>query len=137
MFRRFIQGPAGMPCNHPPWDLLTAIDLDAGTIKWQVPLGSLLGPSGPAGSISIGGPIVTAGGIVFIAGTVDPFLRAIDVETGRVLWQGALPAPGHATPMTFQMQPNGRQFVVIAAGGHAKIDEEKVSDALVAFALPK
>jgi quinoprotein glucose dehydrogenase len=137
MFRRFIQGPSGLPCNHAPWSLLTAIDLDAGTIKWQVPLGSLLGPGGPAGSISIGGPIVTAGGIVFIAGTVDPFLRAIDVETGHVLWQGALPAPGHATPMTYRIQPDGRQFVVIAAGGHAKIDEERVSDALVAFALPR
>ena len=134
MFRRFIQGPAGLPCNHAPWGLLTAIDLDTGTIKWQVPLGSLLGI---AGSISIGGPIVTAGGVVFIASTIDPFLRAFDVETGRELWKGALPAPGHATPMTYQIQPNGRQFVVIAAGGHAKIDEERVSDALVAFALPK
>jgi quinoprotein glucose dehydrogenase len=137
MFRSFIRGPSGLPCNHAPWGLLTAIDLDAGTIKWQVPLGSLLGPGGPAGSISIGGPIVTAGGVVFIASTIDPFLRAFDVETGRELWKGALPASGHATPMTYQMQPGGRQFVVIAAGGHAKISERPVSDALVAFALPR
>jgi quinoprotein glucose dehydrogenase len=134
MFRRFLRGPAGMPCNHAPWGVLTAIDLDAGTIKWQVPLGSLLNLPG---SVSLGGPIVTAGGVVFIASTIDPFMRAFDVETGRELWKGALPASGHATPMTYQMQPNGRQFVVIAAGGHAKITETPLSDALVAFALPK
>lgn len=142
IFRRILQGPSGLPCNHAPWSLLTAIDLDAGTIKWQVPLGSLQGFGGsttsvPAGSISLGGPIATAGGIVFIAGTVDPFLRAFDIETGLELWKGALPASGHATPMTYQLRPGGRQFVVIAAGGHAKITEEPLSDALVAFALPK
>ena len=140
MFRRFLQGPTGLPCNHAPWGLLTAVDLDAGTIKWQVPLGSLQGFGGstvqlPAGSVSLGGPIVTASGIVFIAGTIDPFLRAFDVETGRELWKGALPASGHATPITFEV--GGRQFVVIAAGGHAKISEEPLGDALVAFAMPK
>jgi len=140
MFRRFLQGPKGLPCNHAPWGLLTAIDLDEGTIKWQVPLGTLQGFGGstaplPPGSVSLGGPIVTAGGIAFIAGTIDPFLRAMDIETGRELWKGALPASGHATPMTYQVA--GRQFVVIAAGGHAKITEEPLGDALVAFALPK
>ena len=90
----------------------------------------------PAGSISLGGPIVTAGGLVFVAGTIDPYLRAFDVETGRELWKGQLPASGHATPMTYRTA-SGRQYVVIAAGGHAKIDEEPVGDALVAFALPR
>jgi quinoprotein glucose dehydrogenase len=127
MVRRFLQGPTGLPCNHAPWGLLTAIDLDAGTIRWQVPLGSL--------SVSLGGPIVTAGGIAFVAGTIDPFLRAFDIDTGRELWKGSLPASGHATPMTYQV--GARQFVVIAAGGHAKITEERLGDALVAFALPK
>jgi quinoprotein glucose dehydrogenase len=90
----------------------------------------------PAGSISLGGPIVTAGGLVFIAGTVDPFLRAFDIETGKLLWEAPLPASGAATPMTYQLGPTGKQFVVIAAGGHAKVTEEAQSDSLVAFALP-
>jgi quinoprotein glucose dehydrogenase len=145
MFRRFLQAPSGIPCNRAPWGTLTAVDLEAGAIKWQVPLGTMSGFGGgktelPPGSISLGGPIVTAGGVAFIAGTVDPYLRAFDVETGRELWKGALPASGHATPTTYVAQGFGparpaRQFVVIAAGGHAKISEEPQGDALVAFAL--
>ena len=138
MFRRFLQAPSGLPCIRPPWGLLTAIDLDAGTVKWQVPLGTFQGFGGstaplPPGSISLGGPIVTAGGLVFIAGTIDPFLHAFDIETGREIWKGPLPASGHATPMTYRL--GGKQYVVIAAGGHAKITEEPQGDALVAFAL--
>ncbi len=140
MFRRFIQGPSNLPCNPAPWSVLTAVDLDAGTIAWQVPLGSMQGFGGStttvrAGSLSLGGAIVTAGGIVFISGTVDPFIRAFDIATGRELWKGSLPAPGHATPITFQLSAHGKQFVVIAAGGHAKLTEEPLGDALVAFAL--
>jgi quinoprotein glucose dehydrogenase len=140
IFRRFIQGPSNFPCNRPPWGTLTALDLEAGAIRWQVPLGSMqgFGSGGPppgSGSISLGGPIVTARGLIFIAGTVDPFLRAFDVETGRELWKGELPASGHATPITYQVRPAGKQYVVIAAGGHAKITEERLSDALVAFAF--
>ena len=89
-----------------------------------------------SGSPSLGGPIVTAGGLVFIAGTVDPHLRAFDVETGKELWNAELPASGHATPMTYRLSATGKQYVVIAAGGHAKVREEKQGDALVAFALP-
>jgi len=90
----------------------------------------------PPGSISLGGPIVTAGGLVFVAGTLDPFIRAFDVETGKELWKAQLPASGAATPMTYQTRSGGKQFLVIAAGGHAKVTEEPQSDAVVAFALP-
>jgi quinoprotein glucose dehydrogenase len=138
-FRRYLFAPSGRPCSQPPWGTLAAVDIANRTIRWQVPLGSMEGFGGatavPPGSISLGGPIVTAGGIAFIAGTFDPFLRAFDIENGRELWKGQLPASGHATPMTYKV--GGRQYVVIAAGGHPKITEERVSDALVAFALPK
>jgi quinoprotein glucose dehydrogenase len=142
MFRRFVQAPSALPCNRPPWGLLTAVDLTAGTIRWQVALGSMQDfggtqPPVPAGSVSFGGSIITAGGLVFIAGTYDPHLRAFDVETGRELWKGELPASGHATPITYQLQSTGKQYVVIAAGGHAKVAEERLGDALVAFALER
>jgi quinoprotein glucose dehydrogenase len=112
-----------------------------GKIRWQVPLGSMQDfggkqPPVPPGSISLGGPIATAGGLVFIAGTFDPFLRAFDVETGKELWKAQLPNSGHATPMTYRLAANGKQYVVIAAGGHPKITEESLGDALVAFTLP-
>jgi quinoprotein glucose dehydrogenase len=88
-----------------------------------------------SGSLSFGGPIVTAGGLVFVAGTLDPHIRAFDVETGKQLWQAGLPASAHSTPMTYRL-PGSKQYLVIAAGGHSKVREEKQSDALVAFALP-
>ena len=82
----------------------------------------------------MGGPIVTAGGLVFIGAATDNYLRAFDVETGRELWKGRLPAGGQATPMTYEV--SGRQFVVIAAGGHGGLGT-KQGDYVVAFALPK
>jgi quinoprotein glucose dehydrogenase len=136
MFRRPLLSPADLPCVPPPWGTLVAVDLTQGTIRWQVPLGTfnLAGPNGPPGTISLGGPIVTAGGLVFIAGTeFDPQLRAFDIDTGHQLWSATLPAPGHATPMTYKF--HGKQYVVIAAGGHPKLSEEPLSDSLVAFAL--
>lgn len=139
MFRRPLLSPgAHLPCSPPPWGMLTAVDLMKGKIRWQVPLGSFAPgkPGVPPGTVSLGGPIVTAGGLIFIAGTMDPFFRAFDVETGKELWQAQLPASGHATPITYQLNPKGKQFVVIAAGGHAKITEELQSDALVAYTLP-
>src|SRR5262249_52546539 len=142
MFRRFIQGPSNLPCSRPPWGVLTAVDMRAGTIKWQVPLGSMQDfggkqPPVPPGSPSLGGAIVTAGGLVFIGGTFDPYLRAFDIDNGRELWKGELPASGHATPITYRLRSAGRQYVVIAAGGHAKVSEERLGDALVAFALDR
>ena len=141
LFRNFLQAPSHLPCSPPPWGMLTAVDMVAGKIRWQVPLGSMQDFGGshlpvPAGSISLGGPIVTAGGLVFIAGTIDSFLRAFNIETGEELWKAQLPAPGGATPMTYVARQGGKQFVLIAAGGHAKVTEESQSDALVAFALP-
>jgi quinoprotein glucose dehydrogenase len=85
------------------------------------------------GSINLGGPIVTAGGLVFVAGTTDPHIRAFDAKTGKLLWQAELPASGHATPMTYQS--GGKQYLVIAAGGHQAIREEPLGDALVAFTV--
>src|SRR5580658_177994 len=140
LFRTFIVAKAHhFPCIPPPWGTLTAVDMTAGTIRWQVPLGSLApgNPAIPLGAPSLGGPIVTAGGLIFIAGTIiDPALRAFDVETGKELWKAQLPTPGGATPMTYQTKNTGKQFVVIAAGGHKGTTEEPQNDSIVAFTLP-
>ena len=136
--RMALFGPSNAPCAPPPWGLLVALDLKTGKLRWRTPMGSLreLGaPDGPTGSILLGGPIVTAGGVVFSAGTMDRRLHAFDVETGKEIWTAELPASAHAMPMTFQA--GGRQYLVIAAGGAAKITEERQSDSLVAFALPE
>jgi quinoprotein glucose dehydrogenase len=122
----------GVPCNPPPWGTIAAIDLDTGTIRWQVPLGSMAFGL-IRGLPNLGGPIVTASGLVFIAAARDDKLRAFDVHTGRELWQASLPAGGQATPMTYVA--GGRQFVVIAAGGHARMGT-RFGDAVVAFTLP-
>jgi quinoprotein glucose dehydrogenase len=137
MFRRPLLSPQyHLPCVPPPWGMLTALDMVKGTIRWQIPLGSFApeNPKMPPGVINLGGPIVTAGGLVFVAGTFDPFIRAFDIETGKELWKAELPTSGHATPMTYEVK--GKQYLVIAAGGHPHVDEEKQSDALVAFELP-
>lgn len=136
MRRRFFLSQSGMPCTPPPFGVLVAVDLATGAKKWEVPLGGIPLPAGAPmpmvpGSPNLGGPIVTAGGLVFIAATLDRSIRAFDVETGAELWRGDLPAGGKATPMTYAV--NGRQYVVIAAGGGDRFGE---GDALVAFALP-
>ncbi len=140
VIRRFLQSPSDLPCFPPPWGMLTAVDMTEGKIRWQTPLGSMqnFGEAHdplPPGSISLGGPIVTAGGLIFIAGTTDPYIRAFDLESGKELWKARLPASGNATPMTY-VSSTGKQYVVIAAGGHPKIPEDPLGDALVAFALP-
>jgi quinoprotein glucose dehydrogenase len=140
MFRTFMFAKAHhLPCSAPPWGTLTAVDMAAGTIRWQVPLGSIApgNPAIPLGAPSLGGPIVTAGGLVFIAGTmIDRGFRAFDVETGKEIWKFGLPTSGGATPMTYQMRKGGKQFVVIAAGGHRGVTEEPQDDSIVAFTLP-
>jgi len=137
MFRRPLLSPGmHLPCVPPPWGMLTAVDMVHGTIRWQVPLG--VWHSGlPPGTVSLGGPIVTGGGLVFIGGTAfDPAIRAFDVETGKELWKAELPASAHATPMTYQLKSGGKQFVVITAGGHSHIEQEPQSDVVMAFTLP-
>jgi quinoprotein glucose dehydrogenase len=117
-----------------------AIDLAAGKIVWREPVGRMDEPfpnvpkTLATGSIILGGPIVTGGGLIFIGGTSDRRFHALAAATGKELWSAALPASAHAQPITYEV--SGRQFVVVAAGGAANIDEERQSDTLVAFALP-
>ena len=112
----------GYPINDMPWGTLTGIDLDLGEIKWQVPLGTYpeLEKQGlsPTGTFNMGGPIVTAGGLIFIGATMDERFRAFDKKDGRLMWEYQLEAGGYATPSTFQV--NGKQFVIIAGGGSGK-----------------
>jgi quinoprotein glucose dehydrogenase len=140
MFRTFLFAKAHhLPCAPPPWGMLSAVDMTTGTIRWQVPLGSLAPEklTVPQGSPSLGGPIVTAGSLVFIAGTmIDPAMRAFDVETGSELWKAQLPTSGGATPMTYRTRKSGKQFIVIAAGGHRGVAQEPQNDSIVAFTLP-
>ena len=126
----------GYPAVKPPWGTLNAIDLNQGKIKWQIPLGELpeLTSRGmaPTGTENYGGPIVTAGGLIFIGATKDEKFRAFDKTTGEILWEVSLPAGGYATPATYEI--NGKQFVVIAAGG-GKMGT-KSGDTYIAFKLP-
>jgi quinoprotein glucose dehydrogenase len=137
MARNMLLGPSGLPCSAPPWGTLAAIEAATGTVKWQVPFGGL--PEEPkefvptTGSVNLGGPIVTAGGLAFIGASFDPYVRAFDVETGAELWRGSLPTSARATPMTYEVE--GRQYVAISAGGHSAAGS-RTDNKLVVFALP-
>jgi quinoprotein glucose dehydrogenase len=113
------------------------VDLSGGTIRWRVALGAAFKLNGKmlpvAGTPNLGGPILTAGGLIFIGATMDDSFRAFDVDTGKELWKARLSAGAQATPMTYQ--ENGKQYVVIAAGGHGKLGTT-LGDSVVAFALP-
>jgi len=126
----------GYPAVKPPWGTLSAIDLNTGDYRWRIPLGEFAALTARGvpitGTEQYGGPIVTAGGLLFIAATQDARFRAFDKSTGRLLWEATLPAPGYATPSTYAV--GGKQFVVIAAGG-GKLGS-KSSDTYVAYALP-
>lgn len=138
MKRDVLLSPIGLPCNRPPWGTLLALSLREKKILWEVPLGtteelSHLGIARKVGTPTFGGPLATAGGLIFIGATLDDYLRAFDARTGDELWTGRLPASGIATPTTYTW--HDRQYVVIAAGGHGDAGAP-ANDAVVAFALP-
>ena len=135
MMRRILLSPKRIPCTPPPWGTLVAISASTGEKKWEVPFGQL-SPKLKAewGSLSLGGPMCTAGGLVFAGGTLVPALYAFDVQTGAQLWKGDLPASAKAVPMSFR-GPDGNQYVVVAAGGFGIPDLSPMGDALVAFRL--
>jgi quinoprotein glucose dehydrogenase len=120
MRRRLLIGPDRVPCTPPPFGALVAVNLRTGGRFWEAPLDTP----------NLGGPIATAGRLVFMAGTLDRMMRGFDLDTGKELWKAPIPAGGRATPMTYEA--GGRQFVVIAAGGG---NEFGTGDAIVAFAL--
>lgn len=136
-YQRFLD-PDGYPAVKPPWGLLNAIDLNTGKYVWRIPLGQYpkLAAQGlpDTGTENYGGPVVTAGGVLLIGATdFDNKFRAFDKVTGKLLWQATLPFPGNATPATYEV--DGRQYVVIAAGGNSA--SELSGGVYVAFALPK
>jgi quinoprotein glucose dehydrogenase len=132
----------GLPCKQPPYGGIRAIDLRSGKTLWDRPLGKALanGPFGIPSMLPIaigtpnnGGSVVTAGGLIFVAAATDNLIRAIDIETGKTVWEDKLPAGGQATPMTYEV--DGRQYLVIMAGGHHFM-ETPVGDELIAYAIP-
>jgi len=135
-YRRFVD-PDGYPATAPPWGTLNALDLKSGKYLWQIPLGEYPELTDKhTGSENYGGPVVTAGGLIFIAATnFDHKIRAFDKETGKLLWEATLPFAGNATPATYEV--HGRQFVVIAAGGSSMNPRGPTGGVYVAFALPE
>jgi len=128
--------PSGVPCTPPPWGTLTAIDMDSGKVRWHRPFGQtrryrMTFPES-WGSAIIGGPIVTGGGLIFMAASMDKKFRALDVKTGEELWQHKLPFAGMAVPMTYMA--DGKQYIVIAAGGNRRTFTDE-GDAVVAYTL--
>ena len=140
MRREPLLSPWGLPCTAPPWGALVSVDLRRNRIAWQSPLGSTEGftsrflPAREFGMPNMGGPIATAGGLVFVGAAMDGYLRAFDIETGEELWKYKLPAGGQATPMTYRAGASQRQYLVISAGGHGPLGTPR-GDYVMAFAL--
>ena len=140
MRREAFLSSLGLPCNPPPWGTLAAIDLQSGDILWQDPFGTVrdLAPVPlkiKYGVPNLGGPIVTESGLIFIAASLDNYIRAFDIQTGTQVWEERLPAGGQATPMTYRIKKTGKQYLVIAAGGHGR-GGSKLGDSIIAYALP-
>lgn len=130
--------PLGIPCLAPPWGNLSAIDLATHKIVWRHRVGTIRDQAPlplpfDLGVPMLGGPMVTAGGVAFLTGTMDDYIRAFDVNDGKLLWQDRLPAGGQSTPMTYEV--NGRQYVVTVDGGHGSFGT-KLGDFVRAYALP-
>ncbi|MGV1802441.1 glucose/quinate/shikimate family membrane-bound PQQ-dependent dehydrogenase [Agrobacterium vitis] len=130
--------PIGVPCQAPPWGTVAAVDLKTGKIAYQHRNGTVhdmtpLPLPFKVGVPGIGGPMITKGGVAFLGAAVDNYLRAYDLATGKVLWEGRLPAGGQATPMSYEL--NGKQYVVMVAGGHGSL-ATKPGDYVIAYTLP-
>ena len=135
--RGMVMSQFDLPCNPPPWGIIAGIDLASGAVVWRRPLGTLEDMAGlplELGTPTYGGPIATSGDLIFIAATMDYYLRALSTETGEELWRGRLPTSGNATPMTYMWR--GRQYVVIYAGGSSRLQTPR-DDKIIAFALPQ
>ncbi len=133
-----LLSPLGAPCNPPPWGTLTSVDLVSGEVRWESTLGTTRDQAPfpiwlPLGAPNLGGSIATAGGLVFIGATTDKFLRAFDAETGEEVWTERLPYTANATPVTYRLRPDSKQYVADAAGGHGWSEP---GDAMMAFSLP-
>jgi len=137
---RHLGGELGWPCQRPPWGQLIAVNANTGDFAWKIPFGitEQLPPGKQnTGRMNMGGPIVTAGGLVFVGATNDHRFRAFDSKTGKELWTVTLPASAHSVPITYQGK-DGRQYVAIVAAGDSALDDQPAagSEALMTFALP-
>ncbi|HSP58622.1 MAG TPA: PQQ-binding-like beta-propeller repeat protein, partial [Halomonas sp.] len=135
-----FMSPIDLPCQQPPWGMVAGADLRTGEVVWQHRNGTVrdLAPLPlpfRMGVPDLGGPVMTAGGVAFMSGTLDYYVRAYDVATGEQLWEDRLPAGGQATPMTYR-NAQGRQMVLVVAGGHGSLGT-KAGDAIIAYALPE
>ena len=133
--------PLGLPCQAPPWGYVAGADLRTGKNRLEAPQRHRARPARRCrcrfsmGVPNLGGPIITAGGVAFLSGTLDYYVRAYDVTSGRQLWESRLPAGGQATPMTYTGE-DGRQYLLVVAGGHGSTGT-KAGDYVIAYALPK
>ncbi|MGI4794518.1 MAG: PQQ-binding-like beta-propeller repeat protein, partial [Janthinobacterium lividum] len=128
-------------CQAPPWGYVAGLDLVTGKVAWKHVNGTIRDETPlplpfKMGVPTLGGPVMTAGGVAFLSSTIDNYVRAYDVTTGRVLWRARLPAGAQATPMSYLSPASGRQFIVVVAGGHSSLGT-KLGDYVIAYALPR